>query len=322
VPLAPTIGSPQVLSDTSIRLNFSYNATDTTGFRLYNSSGNLVSQGTGSISSLDETGLSCGTFYLNRYVTAYNSYGEGAASAYSSSISTNGCPAASGGMPSSWYSPPQTPIGGFGLSINSGNKTATNANVILNLKAGTDTSRMAISNAADFIGAGQENYAPSKAWNLCWKNSILQTPSTCPSGTYTVYAKYYTPWGTASNVVSDSIVLKTGANITSSNQISNQTANQISLNQPFTKDLRFGNINTDVKRLQIFLNQDPTTQIAKTGIGSSGKETNIFGYLTKAAVIKFQEKYASDILTPNGFKKGTGIVSKYTRAKINKLLGF
>lgn len=80
--------------------------------------------------------------------------------------------------------------------------------------------------------------------------------------------------------------------------------------RPFLKNLKFGDVSADVKRLQIFL-----------GVGSPGKETNIFGSLTKAAVIRFQEKYASEILTPSGFKKGTGLVGPATRAKINALLG-
>jgi hypothetical protein len=39
-------------------------------------------------------------------------------------------------------------------------------------------------------------------------------------------------------------------------------------------------------------------------------------------VIKFQENIASEILPPLDLEKGTGIVSKNTRAKINKMLGF
>jgi hypothetical protein len=220
-----------------------------------------------------------------------------------------------GGMPVEWYNPPKPPTGGFGVSINNGAEYTASPTVILSLRGGSDTAKMAISNFSDFKDAGQENYATTKVWNLCWKNSILQTPSSCPDGTYTVYAKYYTSWGTASNVVSDTIVIKK-LDQTGQNPVVN------SINQPFTKNLKLYQTLADVKRLQIFLNQSSDTQIAKSGIGSPGKETTFFGSLTKAAVIKFQEKYASEILTPLGLKKGTGICAEYTRAKINKLLGF
>jgi len=50
-----------------------------------------------------------------------------------------------------------------------------------------------------------------------------------------------------------------------------------------------------------------------------GKITGYFGEKTKSAVIRFQEKYKEEILTPWGFNKGTGIVSKTTRKKLNEV---
>ena len=51
-----------------------------------------------------------------------------------------------------------------------------------------------------------------------------------------------------------------------------------------------------------------------------GLVTGNFLSLTLRAVIRFQEKYASEILAPLGLSKGTGTVGPATRQKINELL--
>jgi hypothetical protein len=73
-----------------------------------------------------------------------------------------------------------------------------------------------------------------------------------------------------------------------------------------TRTLKLKMIGNDVKALQIYLNTHGFL-LATSGQGSSGKETTLFGQLTKKAVIKFQ--------LANGLK-GDGVVGPLTQAKL------
>lgn len=95
--------------------------------------------------------------------------------------------------------------------------------------------------------------------------------------------------------------------------------NYSSANFIFSTNLKQGDRSQDVKNLQIFLNSQPDTVITSNGPGSPGNETDYFGNLTKNAVIKFQNKYKSEVLTPVGLNNGTGFVGPLTRQKINSL---
>ncbi len=82
----------------------------------------------------------------------------------------------------------------------------------------------------------------------------------------------------------------------------------------FERDLSFGQSSESVKALQLFLAiQEPETY-------PEGLVTGNFYELTRRAVIRFQEKYADDILKPSGLSAGTGYVGVRTRAKLNELL--
>lgn len=73
--------------------------------------------------------------------------------------------------------------------------------------------------------------------------------------------------------------------------------------------------NQEVNCLQQFLKNQGTE------IYPEGLITGNFGNLTLAAIIRFQEKYKTEILSPLGLEKGTGFVGFATRQKINQLLG-
>lgn len=87
----------------------------------------------------------------------------------------------------------------------------------------------------------------------------------------------------------------------------------------WTRSLTVGDTGADVLALQKFLNADSATMIASSGVGSAGNETNYFGSLTAAAVAKFQNKYASEVLAPVGLSSGTGYFGSSSRAKANAL---
>jgi peptidoglycan hydrolase-like protein with peptidoglycan-binding domain len=81
-----------------------------------------------------------------------------------------------------------------------------------------------------------------------------------------------------------------------------------------TKNLKKGMSDAEVTILQQGLAQD-------AAVYPEGLVTGYFGSLTNAAVIRFQEKYASEVLAPVGLTSGTGFVGAYTRAKFNALYG-
>jgi len=87
----------------------------------------------------------------------------------------------------------------------------------------------------------------------------------------------------------------------------------------WTTSLDVGSSGADVLNLQKFLNADSDTKLGSSGAGSPGSETDFFGSITKAGVVKFQDKYASDVLTPIGLSSGTGYFGTMSIAKANEL---
>ncbi len=86
------------------------------------------------------------------------------------------------------------------------------------------------------------------------------------------------------------------------------------------RNLFFGKVGEDVRSLQQSLNRNGFA-VALSGNGSLGNETTYFGPATRAALIRFQEAHASEILAPLGLSKGTGIFGPATRAALALLRG-
>ncbi len=119
-PSAPIIGTPQALSSTSIRWNFTDNDTIETGFKLYDNLNNIIStQAVADLSYIDETGLTPNTQYIGRYIKSYNSSGESIAS-----------------QTASIYTLPETPTG-LTATTNSNNAITLTTNRFTNDTVGS-----------------------------------------------------------------------------------------------------------------------------------------------------------------------------------------
>jgi len=77
-------------------------------------------------------------------------------------------------------------------------------------------------------------------------------------------------------------------------------------------------VHEDIRHLQRFLNANSFV-VSDAGPGSPGRETNIFGSLTREALARFQQAYKQYILSPLGLSQGTGLFRASTRNFINSL---
>ncbi|MBP6948654.1 MAG: peptidoglycan-binding protein [Candidatus Pacebacteria bacterium] len=79
-----------------------------------------------------------------------------------------------------------------------------------------------------------------------------------------------------------------------------------------TRLLSVGSKGDDVTALQKALKLD--------GFYATGPITGYYGKLTENAVFRFQNYYKAELLIPNGYKIGTGVLGPITRKKINEII--
>jgi len=87
----------------------------------------------------------------------------------------------------------------------------------------------------------------------------------------------------------------------------------------FKKKLKIGSIDTDVRVLQQFLNQN-SFLVEKIGPGSPGYETNKFGIQTQMALKKFKEANAEKIYKDKNPEQITGVLDIETIIYLNSLI--
>lgn len=332
-----TVGSTKYTSAVSVTSNktiksagcYADNTQGPTGSAAYTFSCTTATVTNGTVSAYPTCALSCNS--------GYTLSGSACTSSDSGGVVGGG-----GGGGSSVSYVPSSPL----IVINNNVSTVNTASVTLTLSALNMSSayspQMMISNDSTFVGAVWEPYMNSKTWTLYdgsgfrtvyakFKNiygtsnfvsDSIVYDSTAPSTTTTTPAVTSTASTKSISEMTDSelqteITRLLNLLATLQAQYSAQQS-ALGVTTPsgktytFTTDLQLNSKGNSVKNLQIVLNSDPDTIVAYSGVGSKGRETTMFGYATKAAVIKFQKKYK---ISPVA-----GYVGAKTRAKLNTIV--
>ena len=169
------------------------------------------------------------------------------------------------------------------FSINGG--AATTMNSLLNISFNVDPGTVrgySLSLDPSMKNVALQMYSPT---------TTFQLPSAY--GTYTVYARLFSPAGYPSSLLSHTIqygTVTTGGPAVSGSSTTTATTSMCAPTT-FARALIQGSTGADVKAFQQWLNANGFV-IAKTGTGSKGKETTSFGGATKKALQAFQKAHA------------------------------
>ncbi len=235
------------------------------------------------------------------------------------------------------FPPPITPEEGkFIFKINNGATSTDSSLVTFTSNAKQDVTLIKISENEVMIYPWIIPYYNGMTWNFCWMKTI------CSLGKHTIYSQLLNAYGLNSPILSASIDLvpkqatstDSLATSTTPTQQASSTPSQLAvptffkgltweeIYQPqnklqskymFNKNLKFGDINEDVRQLQIFLNAQGFA-LANNGPGSAGNETFKFLKYTYLQLSRFQKQYQSSIgYAPNG------VFDFSTRRVVNEL---
>ena len=154
--------------------------------------------------------LTCGTEYSFK-IRSRNADNAETAFTDIASVETSACSSGGGLPPAASNTPeipettPENPTGEFSVLINNDDEYTNSETVSLKLTAGNDTVRMAISDNEDFENASIIPYQEEIEWEIAdGRDEALPRLY----GEYTIYAKFYTQYGVASEIISDSIIFK------------------------------------------------------------------------------------------------------------------
>lgn len=284
VPQAPTIGAVDVLSDSSLKFNFTDNASDETGFKLYSNTDTLATtDATTNLSSLNATSLASNTGFSGYYVKAYNSYGNSVASS-GSSIAYTLAP-----TPTSFISTLSSDSALLSVTEFTNDDSSSSGYYFENTTNSTNSgwiqtpSWTSSSLACSTPYSYSVKYRNQEGVETSVYTSTLNTSGCSRYGSYSPVVASYVPPKTVPIVDSSVGSIKTNGGGKVACNIPSADLNKFISNK---KILKFGSRGEDVKILQSCLSSYGVE------IYPAGIINGVFGPQTRQAVKNFQNKYS------------------------------
>ena len=169
-----------------------------------------------------------------------------------------------------------------------------------------------------YSGAGTVTNVITPSATVCTTSSSSGSSSSSGGGGMIVGSGPLAPGYVNTNATGTSSAVSPIASTTPATQTTGPPSSVSTSSAPllFTQNLQYRATSPEVAELQNYLN-DHGFPLAQSGPGSPGQETDFFGLLTYAALVKFQDAHAAVILTPLGLATGSGYFGPATRAFVN-----